>query len=219
MGNIPSAFVAPVVDSISGDIQPDGVQAAGSTGKVADAGHVHPNEANLSLYYAPTNATAETAPRWAQGSSMTPTTGTVTLNSIPLPKNLVVNSLSFFVKTQAAAGVSHGWYTILDSSMIVRAVSADQGSSTIWGTINTLVPLTMTAPFTVPSAGDYYAGFMVAASTMPTLGAVGGIGQIGVPGPTLCGISSTAQTTAPSVGSTLASLVYNNAATLYAMTS
>ena len=52
-----------VIDATATDIQPDGIQAAGAIGKAADAGHIHPNDAHLSMYLAPSGATSETFPR------------------------------------------------------------------------------------------------------------------------------------------------------------
>ena len=43
----------PVVDTVAADIQPAGTAAAGSNGKWADSGHVHPNTAPCLLYTSP----------------------------------------------------------------------------------------------------------------------------------------------------------------------
>ncbi len=161
-------------DTTAADILPDGVRAAGAVGKLADAGHQHQNNGYLNLYLAPTGALAETFPRSGvnQGGAALLVTTDLYLKAIPLPANLVINNISFVTGTTAAGGVTHGWYTITDANRIIKANTTDQGSSTIWGTTSTLVTLALTTGFTVPSAGLYYIGVCMTASTPPTLASV-----------------------------------------------
>jgi len=209
------------IDASATDIQSNGVQTAGSTGKAADAGHVHPNNAHMSMYLAPTGATSETFPRqYSTAYINTPTSGTLYVSAIPLPKGLQINNLSLLIGGTTASGVTHGWYTLLDSSLVVRAISADQSSGN-WSSGFSSISLSVSgSSYATTYGGLYYIGFCITASTMPIF--TGWTGALSVPNsvaPILGGSSSTGLSTPPTTGTTMGSLSANAAFRFYGYTS
>jgi len=207
------------VDITAADIKPDGVQSAGSLAQPAAADHVHQNNADLSLYLAPSGATGETYPRTNCAAYTAPlTSGTVFMSAIPLPANLVVSNLGVMTGSTAPSGVTHGWLALTDSSRIVRAVTADQTST--FGSGFSALSLPVASTYTTPTAGLYYLAASCAASTMGTL-SIGNQPLSGPNGtaPILAGSSSTAQTTPPATGSTLATIAASGTWRFYGYTS
>lgn len=123
-----------------------------------------------------------------------------------MPPATTVSSITLVVATGAASGVTHGWYALLDSSMIVRAVSADQTGGN-WGITGSAATLTMTSPYITPAGGAYYIGWCVVAGTTPSFYRQAGA-QAAVFGlaPVLSGSSTNGLTTPPAVGATMAAL-------------
>jgi hypothetical protein len=209
-----------ILDSTASDIQAAGVQAAGATGKAADAGHVHPATAPLSLYQSFSGALAETFPRIMATTSTPLTSGTLSVCSIGLPKGLAVNNITFGTKGTAMATVTHGWYVLLDSGLVVRAVTADQTTGTWMQTANQLYTLPTTATYTTTYTGVYYVGMMAVATTIGNNGTAGNVpGNWASNSPVLCGLSNTGQTTPPALGATMTAITSNGNMTLYAYVS
>jgi hypothetical protein len=210
------------IDATSTDIQPGGLQTAGSVGKAADAGHVHPNYSYQSMYLAPTGATSETFPRqFCTAYITTPTSGNLYVSAIPLPKGLIINNLSTIIGSTTASGVTHGWYVLMDNNLVVRAVSADQTSGN-WATSYEAVPLSVAgSSYTTTYGGLYYVGFCIVAATMPVF--TGWTGALAVPNsiaPILGGFSSsTGLTSPPATGTTMGALTANSAYRFYSYTS
>jgi hypothetical protein len=201
-----AAIPTSVADTNAANIQPDGIQSAGANGLWADSGHVHQNNADLSLFIGPTGATGETFPRRLAGSaSGALVSGTVYVTAIPLPKGLLISNLTMFTNIAAKTGGSHGWYVLLDSSRVVRAVTADQtDAATVWGAASTPYPLATNA-YTTTYAGLYYIGVCIVASGMPSITCSGPAlaAGINVATPMLAATSSAAQTTPPITGTTM----------------
>jgi hypothetical protein len=178
-----------------------------------------------STYAAPSGATAETFPAClASTVAAAGNSGTLYVRSIGLAAGVPVNNITFVVGTTAAtlADVTHGWYVLLDSNLVVRAVSADQTGGN-WGTINTPVTLSVAgSAYTTTYAGQYYVGLMVAisAGSMPLFDTAPGI-SVGIRNitPLLMASSSSNQTTAPATGSTMAALTSGTNINYYAYTS
>lgn len=215
---------AAIADTTAADIQPDGIQAAGSNGLWADSGHVHQNNADLSLYLAPSGATGETFPR-AQATTYfsSLTSEQVYVSAIPLPKNLQINDISMVVGGAAftTVDVTHGWYALLDSSRVVRAVSADQTSGN-WGTTFTTVtlPVTSGGTYTTTYGGLYYVALCITftSTSGEFSGASATVGGVTGLAPILQGTSSTGQTTPPGLGGTLSAITNVAADRFYAWT-
>lgn len=208
------------MNTLAANIQPDGVGSAGSIGIPADAGHIHPEHAQQSLYIAPTGATGETVPRaHCNVNAGTITSGAAYLRAIPLPAGLLVSTISFNIGTTAANGVTHGWYAITDANRIVKAVTADQGTTTIWGTASSTISLNVVSPYTTANSGLHYLAISITATTTPTLTATGNLsGGLAGNVPVLYGTSGTV-TTPPTVGTTLSALSSQNGFNIYGYTS
>lgn len=228
--SLPSATTttqgAVILDGTAADIAPLGVQAAGSTGKAADAGHVHPNQGLPSLLVAPAGATAETMPRILAASSSlnAGSTGILYLTAIGIPAGVTVSNITFVVTGTAKTGGTHGWYVLADSGLVVRAVTADQTDpATVWGTINTAYTLPVTAPYVTPAAALHYVGVMVAESGggVPSFAGSGSAMSAGISSiaPSLAGFSGSGLTTPPAVSSTLATMTAQPNRPMYAFTS
>jgi hypothetical protein len=218
-GTYPNPSV--VLDATAADIAAAGIQAAGATGKVPDAGHGHQSGSIQSLYVAPSGATAETIFREiANSASSALVSGTLYVRAIGLPKGLAVNNLTMYTNSSAKTGGSHGWYVLLDSGLVVRAVTADQtDAATVWGTINTGYTLPTNA-YTTTYDGQYYVGVMVAATGMPNITSrAGPLASINAAPPVLAGVSSAGQTTPPSTGTTMAAVTSNTGYHFYCYTS
>lgn len=95
------------------------------------------------------------------------TSGIMTLVALPLYKGFVVNKLSVEVGGTAAGTPTHSWGALYDLSLNKLAQSADGTTAAL--PINTPADFTLTAAQTIAATGVYYAGVMVAATTVPTL--------------------------------------------------
>lgn len=148
----------------------------------------------------------ETTSRLRLGTSSTPTSGTLYLIPIWLPKGLVVSSLSFVSGGTAGATLTNQWFMLLNSSRVAVARTADN-TTTAWAAnaVKTLNIAQTTAgsasTYTTTYAGLYYLGLMIAATTVPTI-----VGEGSLPA-AVCnvspafGASNTGQTTPPTVTS------------------
>lgn len=173
-------------------------------------------------YLMPSGATAETFPReWGSGGYFTGlTSGTVYVSAIPLGAGLLMSSITLDVGNAAFTGVTHGWYALLDSGRVVRAVSADQSGGN-WGSTFTPVTLSVAAAsYTTTYSGLYYIAFcatFTGSGSFPAMPAVNG-GITGIT-PVLQGSSSTGQTTPPATGTTMGALTNVAADRFWAYTS
>jgi hypothetical protein len=167
---------------------------------------------------APGAVAAETFPRiYATGTQTLATTNTLYVCAISLPQYYTVTAITMATKATAAATLTHGWYVICDSNLVVRGVTADQTSST-WTAVTTAYPLALTTPYVTTYTGLFYIGINVSAGTMP---AICSAGTTAAPlaglAPILCGSVSTGYSaTPPAVTTALSGLTANSAYTLYA---
>jgi len=176
-----------------------------------------------SLALAPSGATAETFPRTDCAASYPSAlvSQTVYYTAIILPAGLPVNNLTMLVGNVAAAATpTHGWYALLDSSRVVRAVSADQTSA--WASTFSQVPLSVSgSAYTTTYAGLYYMCVCItSAAAMPVLLIANPV--VGNPGsyaPVLCGTGSTTSTTPPATGTTMTAISYAAQTRFYGYTS
>lgn len=218
----------PVADTTAADIQPAGVAAAGSNGKWADSGHVHPNYADLSQYLAPTGATGETFSRAFGGGYLSSLTSEqVYVSAIALPAGVPVSNITLVLGNAqfTLVDVTHGWYALLDSGRVCRAVSADQTSGN-WGPSSANLPVTLSvagSAYTTTYAGLYYVALCITYTS--TSGEfvttnITSVGGLSLTAPLLCGTSSTGQTTPPVAGSTtLGAITGTSTGRFYAYTS
>jgi hypothetical protein len=168
------------------------------------------------VWSAPYAAQAETFPRILATGANALVSGTLAVTAIGLPQYLTISAIAMSTKGTAKTGGTHGWYVLLDNTLKVRAVTADQtDAATVWGATNTVYQLA-TNTYTTAYTGLYYLGVMVAASGMPNIASAGaGVAGIVSAVPILAGTSSTGQTTPPSAGTTMGALASANSNTYY----
>ena len=130
------------------------------------------------------------------------TTGTVAVASVGLRAGLVVSNITVLVGTTAGVAMTHQWAALTDSTLTVKAVSADGTSGALPG--STLKTYAMGSPFTVPATGVYYLAVSVTATTAPTLAGVTPAGAASGLVPVLCGTAGS-QSAPPSLAAQLAS--------------
>jgi hypothetical protein len=134
------------------------------------------------------------------------TTGTVQVTIIGLVKGQVINKINLNSGT-ASSTQTHKWAAITTASStvsgVVQAVSADGGTAvTASSAVETY---TLTAPWTVPTTGNYYVHVAnVATGTAATFDAVVAVGGVrATQFPIVAGTGATSVTTPPAVGATL----------------
>lgn len=208
------------------------LQPANNLSDLGNAGTARTNlglaAAPLYLSEAPTGATAETCPRLTATAATTVlVTQTLYVMAIGLSSGVAINNITYCVKSTSTGGASitNAWYVLLDSGLVVRAVSGNQnGSSTFMATANTPYTLSVSASaYTTTYSGLYYTGVMVQCGTMPNLASPAGTSGIASAlnsaTPILAATSSTSQTTPPTTGTTMAALAAANGFIAYAYTS
>ena len=200
--------------------------SAGDTGHITDHNNAMDVLTDLafgwrSLYAAPSVATAETFPRMliSTGASVM-VSGTLYCMALGLHQNTVINNLGFATKGTAETGGTHAWFALLDNTMTVRAVTADQTGATALGSTNTHYQFS-TNSFTTTYSGLYYASICVVASGMPVMSALSASAipsDVVSMSPILCGSSSTGLTTPPSTGTAMTALTAAQGYTFWAYT-
>jgi parallel beta-helix repeat protein len=147
----------------------------------------------------------ETTSRLRCGTESSPSSGWLYLCPIWLPKGLVVSSICFTSGNTAATSPTNYWFTLHNSSRVALARTADQ-TTTAWAanTTKTLAIAQTTAgaatSYTTTYTGLHYLGFMVAATTPPSIIGEGRLITGGTASPGL-GATSSGLTTAPTVTS------------------
>lgn len=116
---------------------------------------------------APTGALAQTFGRETRIDNVSgPTSGREILTLIYLTAGTLVSNITFFSGTTAATTPTNQWFSLRSSARALLAITADD-TTTAWGA-NTKKTLAVSSPYTVPTSGLYYLGFMVAAAAVPT---------------------------------------------------
>jgi hypothetical protein len=111
-----------------------------------------------------------TADRLSVGGNLSALTTQVMLSvAIPLEAGDVVTNLTFVSGDTQAGTPTNWWFALYDTQATPAKIAqtADQ-TSTAWAA-NTVKTVALTAPYTVVTAGVYYAAVMVKATTPPTL--------------------------------------------------
>lgn len=146
----------------------------------------------------------ETTSRLRCGTSSTPTSGSLYLVPIWLPKGKVISNISFTSGGTAAVTPTNWWFTLHDSSRVALARTADQ-TTTAWAanTTKTLAVAQTTAgsasTYTTLYSGLFYLGFMVAAGTVPSISGEGTLAATLANTSPGFGPTNTGQTTPPTV--------------------
>lgn len=170
----------------------------------------------------PAGATGQTMAdrRLASVGNQTVISGNLNVQAIYLPAGVPVKNITYVTGTTVEVSGAHGWYVLLDSGLVVRAVSADQVATAFWGTASTPVPLSVAAAgYVTTYTGLYYTGVMVAAGTPPSFvsspSAAAGTPAIA---PVLTGTSSTGQTVPPALGAQMTALTGTTTGNFFAFT-
>ena len=159
---------------------------------------------------------AETHPRSVGGVAIsnTLTSGTLYLHLIYLQAGQKVNAIGYYSASTAAGTPTNQIFGLYDSSLSLLA-STDNDTTRAFPGASFKV-LRLTSPYVVSVSGVYYVGFMMTATTMPTLVIpITGSGLIAQASPILCGSSTTGLTT--SLPSTAAAITFVSNTNFYAV--
>jgi hypothetical protein len=125
----------------------------------------------------------ETTSRLRCGTTSTPTSGTLYLVPIWLPKGLVISNISFVSGGTAAVTPTNWWFTLHDRSRVALARTADQLTAA-WAanTIKTLAIAQATAgsasSYTTTYGGLHHLGVMIKATTVCNLVSEGSLTDV-----------------------------------------
>jgi hypothetical protein len=125
----------------------------------------------------------ETTSRLRCGTSSTPTSGTLYLVPIWLPRGAVISNLTFVSGGTAAVTPTNWWFSLHDSSRKALARTADQ-TTAAWAanTVMTKAIAQTTAgsasSYTTTYTGLHYLGVMVKATTQPSLVGEGSVADV-----------------------------------------
>jgi parallel beta-helix repeat protein len=100
------------------------------------------------------------------------TSGVMVTVAVPLFAGEVVTNIAFTSGATAAGTPVNWWFALYGTGGALIAQTADQTTG-VWGADSTKT-LALSSPYTVPTAGVYYAAIMVTATNVPTLVASGG---------------------------------------------
>ena len=119
--------------------------------------------------YGVTGSKAETFDRHIcdESNNAVLSTGRLSLQAIWLEAGTVINSISFYSGATALATGTNQLFGLYDGARNLLATTVNDGAAA-WAA-NARKILALSAPYTVTSAGLYYLGIMVAATTVPTL--------------------------------------------------
>lgn len=165
------------------------------------------------------SVTGQTISLFDVTTSLTVVTTTIYASSYVLPKNQPIANLGCLV-TGAGVAVTAFWQALIDSALVVRAVTAN---TTVLTTGFFNQPITATAPYVTPYGGLFYhvvgCAFTTTAPTLATATPAPSAAVFGGP-PVYAGTSATAATaTPPAIGTTLGALTGAVGALFYGQTS
>jgi Polysaccharide deacetylase len=176
-GDLPAATTsaqgAVELDGTIADITADGTAAAGSTGKAADAGHVHPRASWWTAAdYGFITMTMDPA---ICSNTVNPTAGTLGVARVHVPVAVTVTNVLLYVST-AGSGLTSGQNLagLYNSSGTLLSGTADQTSA--WASTG-LKTIALTSSQAV-AAGDYYIGFFANGTTPPLFARAAASGSV-----------------------------------------
>ncbi|MEV6836760.1 right-handed parallel beta-helix repeat-containing protein [Streptomyces sp. NPDC051133] len=202
-GNGWSASTALSVSTAAPFTGPGGMQALPGTNQVdGDLTPLPALEAALR-----SSGRFETTSRLRCGTSSTPTSGTLYLVPIWLPRGTVVSNITFVSGGTAAASPTNWWFSLHDSSRKMLARTADQ-TTTAWpaNTVMTKAVAQTTAgsasSYTTTYTGLHYLGIMVKATTQPNIVGEGSVADVVASVSPGYGGTDTGMSTPPTVSGT-----------------
>ncbi|WP_327725717.1 right-handed parallel beta-helix repeat-containing protein [Streptomyces europaeiscabiei] len=146
----------------------------------------------------------ETNSRLRCGTTSTPTSGTLYLVPVWLPKGAVISNIGFVSGGTAASAPTNYWFTLHDRAKVALARTADQLTAA-WAanTAKSLAIAQTTAgaasSYTTTYAGLHYYGVMIKATTVPSLVSEGSVADVLASVAPGFGGTDTGQTTPPTV--------------------
>ncbi|MEW1568282.1 right-handed parallel beta-helix repeat-containing protein [Streptomyces sp. NPDC093509] len=122
----------------------------------------------------------ETTSRLRVGTSNTPTSGTLYLVPIWLPKGTVVSNITFASAATAAVTPTNWWFSLHDSTKKALARTADQTTAAWAANAKKTLAIAQTtagagSSYTTTYTGLHYLGVMIKATTVPSLVSEGSI--------------------------------------------
>ncbi|MGW4300437.1 right-handed parallel beta-helix repeat-containing protein [Streptomyces sp. NPDC004646] len=125
----------------------------------------------------------ETTSRLRAGTSNTPTSGTLYLVPIWLPKGAVISNLGFMSGSTAAVTPTNWWFSLHDSSKKMLARTADQTTAAWAANTAKTLPIAQTTAgaatsYTTTYTGLHYIGVMIKATTVPSLVSEGAVADV-----------------------------------------
>lgn len=162
---------------------------------------------------------AETIPReiCPEVNTTMPASGTLFLQAIYLRAGQTISNITISSATTAVVTPTNQFYALYDANRSLLAQTANQ-TTTAWAA-NTPRTLPLTASYKVLVSGLYYIGYLMVATTIPTIkgGTARTGGQLGSLAPILHGASSTGLTTA--LPNPAAAITANSTTSIYAAVS
>lgn len=122
----------------------------------------------------------ETTSRLRVGTSNTPTSGTLYLVPIWLPKGTVVANITFASAATAAGTPTNWWFSLHNSAKVALARTADQTTAAWAANAKKTLAIAQTtagagSSYTTTYTGLHYLGVMIKATTVPSLVSEGSI--------------------------------------------
>lgn len=109
-------------------------------------------------------------PRWSVSADLAAlTTQIMTSTPLFLRKGDPVTNLSFMSGATAAGTPTNWWFALYNTAATPALVSQTADQLTAAWAANTVKTLALSAPYTVPADGIYWAAVQVKATTVPTL--------------------------------------------------
>ena len=145
-----------------------------------------------------------------------PASGTLRVVAINLPAGLPVTNITFVTGTTAPGTPTHQWFVLTDSTRNVLAKTSDD-LTTAWSASFPKTLVVTGGPFITTYTGLYYLGYLVTATTMPTIEGASGTLATGARNnqPYVAANSSTGVTTPASLTSPIGVLTAPIAAMPY----
>jgi hypothetical protein len=146
----------------------------------------------------------ETTSRLRCGTTSTPTSGTLYLVPIWLPKGAVISNLGFVSGGTAMVTPTNWWFTLHDRSRVALARTADQLTAS-WAANTAKSPAIAqttagaASSYTTTYGGLHYLGVMIKATTVPNLVSEGSVADVLASVSPGFGGTDTGQTTPPTV--------------------
>ncbi len=154
-------------------------------------------------YLAPAGMPYQSVPRGNHASAVTTmTSGALWLVAVGIPGGVSIGNIQFLSNSTAAATPTHWWFGLYDQNRVQLATTADQLTAAWAASAIKKLAVANTAAGAATSyrttySGLYYLGFMMTATTMPTMTSTTALAALQAAPPILGGIGSGSQTTPP----------------------